>query len=899
MQGLRTRRRHVRLLSWQHLADGSNRTDQKDGFHQMQACVSDQTDRSVNAFGATKDQLLQAIDDTMQRVQQSLARLELHGERMESNILRGLDDSREAQLQRFGQLDAASRMFRSESQKHFDTLYAATHDIQKIISKEAESSDDCVRTRRILESLRFPEIDLRRAEIECAAKDTFEWIFEVRMTVFAGWLKSEDDLFWINGKAGSGKSTLMKFLATHPKTASSLQLWAGDCQLRIVDAYIWFSGTAMQKTEQGLLQTIVRQILQASSSELIREALPKRWAATSGSSTIPDFPPIWEREELSQCLKAIIELARSGKAFEAAHVKYCIFIDGLDEFKGHQLRLLKEILQLSTCPHFKVCVSSRPWNVFVDAYGQLPNRLRLEDFTRGDIKTYVHGELSAYSRGREVDHDLASKIVQKAEGVFFWVFLVVRCVLDGFAEGDTTEILLQRVADLPSNLKDYFRLMIDRVDPIYRPKTMQALKVALLLQDLEPSFEFFCGHSYLYFWLLAHSDPGIETADFALRQDFKDFTACQLEEAFHQTRKYVVAWTKDLLHLPQDPSFDDGGLLAHMETDTTARSSESHGPDAEATQNDRLMVERFDSSRPGFRPIDTFLRQRVSFLHRTVYDFLRTDEVESVIDRSVPEHFREDTFMFQLQLARLAVILRELAKSCRSFRLILSTVLSRPNLDYATVHYCDYLASHYQRTFCGAECECVKSGDRFLGPVLECFIAFRRHEYVKQTLRWGPIWQLYTQPTTLLVAACGWSNIRRFPLSRTDTELLRMLFEAGADANQLAVPTHGVTLTPWTTFWISCRESVREGDDGWVWKIAETFLAHGAYTNGLPTEDFLGVMRYVIVQAAEDQLAESAIGELTRKRPGRVCAQLKALFKQANTNRRDELCSQQQNERSG
>jgi hypothetical protein len=71
----------------------------------------------------------------------------------------------------------------------------------------------------------------------------------------------------------------------------------------------------------------------------------------------------------------------------------CFFIDGLDEFAGSPEELLLLIQQLrSLGPHVKLCMASRPWNVFRDAFGQEAN-LRVEDLTYNDIKTFVTSEM--------------------------------------------------------------------------------------------------------------------------------------------------------------------------------------------------------------------------------------------------------------------------------------------------------------------------------------------------------------------------------------------------------------------------------------------------------------------------------------------------------------------------
>ena len=45
----------------------------------------------------------------------------------------------------------------------------------------------------------------------------------------------------------------------------------------------------------------------------------------------------------------------------------------------------------------------------------------------------------------------------------------------------------------------------------------------------------------------------------------------------------------------------------------------------------------------------------IQFLHRTVYDFLGTTEMNEILDRFVPKHFHEDTFLLDVAVACLKV----------------------------------------------------------------------------------------------------------------------------------------------------------------------------------------------------------------------------------------------------
>lgn len=86
-----------------------------------------------------------------------------------------------------------------------------------------------------MNSLHFDEIQKRQESIKDAHRNTFEWIFDQstqslgRWDNFVNWLEKGQGIYWINGKAGSGKSTLMRFLTQeeYERTMESLRKWSG------------------------------------------------------------------------------------------------------------------------------------------------------------------------------------------------------------------------------------------------------------------------------------------------------------------------------------------------------------------------------------------------------------------------------------------------------------------------------------------------------------------------------------------------------------------------------------------------------------------------------------------------------------------------------------------------
>ena len=140
-------------------------------------------------------------------------------------------------------------------------------------------------------------------------------------------------------------------------------------------------------SEEGLIRGLLYDGMQ-QLPKLCRTVFARRWEAFAilGDKTTWEEP--WTIYELQKAFQALIEEAtKSGKVF--------ILIDGLDEFNGtfpEQRKLIKNITSLSG-PMVKMCLSSRPWNVFQDAFKRLPS-LRLEDLTYSDIMKYTSSKLS-------------------------------------------------------------------------------------------------------------------------------------------------------------------------------------------------------------------------------------------------------------------------------------------------------------------------------------------------------------------------------------------------------------------------------------------------------------------------------------------------------------------------
>lgn len=166
----------------------------------------------------------------------------------------------------------------------------------------------------VLSDLEFEGMNERYEDITEAHKQTFGWIFEKPSLKFVEWLQQGQGVYWVSGKAGCGKSTLMKFLYQDPRTLESLPkhmpLASKDVRHSFI-AGLFFHDRGenpLLKSQEGLFRGILHSIL-STYPQLIPIALPARWVRTkqdilSGTSTPVERN--WSVKGLKTAFKAIV-----------------------------------------------------------------------------------------------------------------------------------------------------------------------------------------------------------------------------------------------------------------------------------------------------------------------------------------------------------------------------------------------------------------------------------------------------------------------------------------------------------------------------------------------------------------------------------------------------------------
>ena len=91
----------------------------------------------------------------------------------------------------------------------------------------------------------------------------------------------------------------MRFLSGHQKSTALLKSWSQSRQLYMASYFFWLSGEQMQKSQRGLLQTLLCQILR-TDPDLVTSVCPNH---------NPNEP--WGCNDLMTAFKRLTEVSSS------------------------------------------------------------------------------------------------------------------------------------------------------------------------------------------------------------------------------------------------------------------------------------------------------------------------------------------------------------------------------------------------------------------------------------------------------------------------------------------------------------------------------------------------------------------------------------------------------------
>lgn len=475
--------------------------------------------------------------------------------------------------------------------------------IDKGFEKQRQVTAESSAHQKLLKSLFFPEIVSRQEQISEAFKGTYQWIFDssdnnrvtnVRWSSFHDWLKTSDGIYWITGKPGSGKSTLMKFIVHEDQTEQFLNKWKQDGKLLMISFFFWRPGSDLQKSVTGLLRSLLYQI--ASQWPELTNHIGVRDENATASVSIPTelrYLAEWTDQRLLYVLECFLDRKPSS-------LWVCALIDGLDEFIGEEEHLLNVIRIFGRSPQCKVCVSSRPEQAFRQEF-RLCSQLRVQELNREDIYKTVAGKLSPhlakYTSPNARESALEWAIVRKAEGVFLWLDLMIKILIRGARNEDSYDTLLSKLEKTPDTINGMYMHIWDSLDSFYKEEGLKYFHTLLAARELRMGVS-------LIDLVCAEGEPRERVVQF----DREYFVSEQFISSCRHLETRLIACCGGFLEIRQYSNNEE-------EADEEEADEELKDDQSRDGESDSIL-----SKIPVTVP---YSNTEVDFVHRTAFDFVR------------------------------------------------------------------------------------------------------------------------------------------------------------------------------------------------------------------------------------------------------------------------------------
>lgn len=439
------------------------------------------------------------------------------------------------------------------------------------------------------------------------SKNTFEWLFTDQVP-YSRWLRDDsgefDLVFWITGKPGSGKSTLMRFALEDSRTMS-LQPPNSDGQPM---AYFFHlrGKSLVQKSLRGMLMELLYQILETHphSFELIRPIFLRL-----------KLKHDWDVRSLSE---AMLQIPHIPPATPGSRDRITLFVDALDENQNQEdnttllgifenlIDTYKSVRGRPGVPVLKICLASRSWPIFQKRLGDDPRipSFAIHNFTMKDIQDYTRSRLvdtigigTSEQRQRTIS-ELSSDIASRAMGVFIWVRVVVNNLYQDITDGTPIESLQSKLQEYPEELDSMYKLTLRRVRREYRPEAMAIFKAV------------FASHVPLHILQL--------------------YTVTLICKGSPSLIDDKIRYPEDLVSWLASRS---GGLIHTVDADTTTADQVAEAKDGKSkTHSSKTAI------------------VHVEFIHQTVQDFVRKS-----LDNSL-KMTRKDTWVANVSGSRLLAL---------------------------------------------------------------------------------------------------------------------------------------------------------------------------------------------------------------------------------------------------
>jgi hypothetical protein len=344
---------------------------------------------------------------------------------------------------------------------------------------------------------------VRKSQVPPAADGTASWIWN--HAIYQSFSAEDSGVLWIRGKPGSGKSVLARSIQRRLLEASAMK------ELHINPTLVgdWFyhrrRGGGYVRHE-SFVRSVLFHFLQQRPL-LFDEVFQNIYRAMDPRKAVP-----WTYDLLVDIFTAICQ----------STVRVVCIVDAVDEAESTEIvSLIKTVVNPESRSKAKFIILSRP-HVQIEREIEAESTIVVENENANDIKKIIDHGLSSLQKslhsldfarsappsgrpnrvprrpktrqprfrslattvGRE--HQAISEIrdtmIAKAQGSILWVKLILdelRTEAEG-NEGSTIEELRGIVNQVPEQLSDYYRHIVDELTDKKQPKRIREIRQALM-----------------------------------------------------------------------------------------------------------------------------------------------------------------------------------------------------------------------------------------------------------------------------------------------------------------------------------------------------------------------------------------------------------------------------------
>ena len=202
----------------------------------------------------------------------------------------------------------------------------------------------------------------------------------------------------------------------------------------------------------------------------------------------------------SSLKKILLSIAENHPVDERLYLIVDAMDESVDGDRGNVIELLQKICATRGRCVVKAFVASRPIAELYHFPPKNDKTIRLEEVNALDILNYANSFLSKLRLPPDIIRQAKEYIVQKAQGVFVWVYLV-REELDRYAEGCTQNEIFDFLESLPTELEGFYNRILTQLERgisrdirvgqrmlrfvlfTYRPLELEELRQALAVGD--------------------------------------------------------------------------------------------------------------------------------------------------------------------------------------------------------------------------------------------------------------------------------------------------------------------------------------------------------------------------------------------------------------------------------